>query len=108
MPLNESKKVPFHYYSCLKCNYSKSSRTKAESRLTVKLHERVCKGNGRTEELPHYKKDKQFFKTNPNGAIQVTNKKITAESIDIDLDKHVHQMLKSYGKTFIQSIESCN
>jgi len=102
-PKRETNRIPFHYYSCMNCNYSKSSRTKAESRLTVKLHGRVCKGKGRNEKLPHYNKEKQFLKGSPKGRIQVTSKKLTGEkksegikkSIEIDIEKRINDLLKN-------------
>ena len=62
-------KKPFNYYSCMGCNYSKSSRTETESKLAGRLHQKVCKGTGRTEDLPHTNHLKQHIKKNKNNKV---------------------------------------
>ena len=64
-------KVKSSYYSCMKCNYSKSCRTKTESRLALKLHTKVCKGTGRTDdELPHENYENQILSNNPKNSLK--------------------------------------
>ena len=71
MPNQKIDKVKSSYYSCMKCNYSKSCRTKTESRLALKLHTKVCKGTGRTDdELPHENYENQILNNNPKNSLK--------------------------------------
>ena len=42
--------APSHFYDCLWCNYSKISSSAQHSKLAMRLHEKVCKQTGRTED----------------------------------------------------------